>query len=143
MTTALTEIPQDESDQNAIDHLISRFYGIFNTKNNTPDFETIYSLCIVETQIIKIEDASPVLYNLHSFMAPRKALLTDGRLTDFEEYETVSETKISGHLAQRYSEYSKNGILQGKPFEGNGKKMFQCIRMENRWQITAVQWEDE
>ena len=131
------------ADKVEIDKLVRSFFGIFtNTNGKQPDWTMIDKTCIPETLIIKKADETSV-YTLDSFSAPRKKILTDGTLTDFEEYETSNETKIITNIAQRHSRYEKKGVLNGKQFRGRGNKFFQFIKTTEGWKISAVVWEDE
>jgi hypothetical protein len=46
--------------------------------------------------------------DVEGFIAPRAALLTGGRLTDFHEWETEGRTEIAGGLATRWSWLTPN-----------------------------------
>ena len=63
-------------------------------------------------------------------------------LTNFRETELDEETKIAGHIAQRYSNYQKTGNLNGTDFAENGTKLFQFIKTINGWKISSLVWED-
>jgi RimJ/RimL family protein N-acetyltransferase len=112
-------------DQYQIHLLTKQFFGVFtNSDSRLPDWSLIHSLCLPEAQIIKKAGSSHQVYSLQSFITPRKQILSDGTLTDFEEKETVEETKITGNIAQRFSSYQKSGKLNGKAFleyENNGR----------------------
>jgi hypothetical protein len=131
------------SAKSAIDTVIHSFFGIFNNKDQQPDWNLVRTLCIPETLIIKKEGLNETVYNLDSFIEPRKKILSDGTLTEFEEMETGEQTTISGNIAQRASQYRKSGLLNGKPFEGSGRKFFQLINTPGGWKINAVLWEDD
>ena len=82
------------------------------------------------------------VYTLQTFIEPRKKLLSDGTLTEFEEMETAEETKVIGNIAQRSSTYKKSGYLNRKYFKGNGNKFFQFIKTADGWKINSLIWED-
>ncbi len=130
-------------DKVAIDTTIKFFFSIFNNKNHQPDWSLINKVCIPETMIIKKNATEQVIYNLNSFVDPRKKILSDGVLIDFEEYEINSETKIVGNMAQRYARYQKTGVLNGKQFKEFGNKLFQLIKLNNEWKISSIVWEDD
>ncbi|MBL7920441.1 MAG: GNAT family N-acetyltransferase [Bacteroidia bacterium] len=131
-------------DKLSIDANIKTFFGIFNNKNNQQaNWDPINKVCMPETMIIKKNKNERVIYNLNSFIEPRKKILSDGTLVDFEEKEISSETKIVNNIAQRYSRYQKNGILNGKPFNECGTKFFQFIKTNNEWKISSIIWEDD
>ncbi len=126
-----------------VDELIRSFFQVFTNREKQPDWMVIDTLCIPETIIIKKTGITETVYDLASFIGPRKEMLTNGTLTNFEEKEIKEETRITGNIAQRYSRYKKAGILNGQSFEGYGNKFFQLIRTANGWKINAVIWEDK
>ncbi|UWX61430.1 hypothetical protein N0B40_03920 [Chryseobacterium oranimense] len=131
-------------DHFLLNQLTKSFFNLFsNTNGKKPGFENIDDICLKETIIIKKDKDNEEIYNLDSFITPRKRILTDGTLTEFEEYEVAEETKIVNNIAQRSSKYQKRGYLNGNYFEGNGNKFFQYIKTVNGWKINSVIWEDE
>jgi RimJ/RimL family protein N-acetyltransferase len=132
------------ADKVLIDHVVRSFFSIFtNRDGRQPQWELIHTLCLPETLIIKKTGLQQEVYDLDAFMEPRIKILSDGTLTGFEEKETAAETIISGNIAQRFSRYEKNGILNGTGYNGKGTKLFQCIKTAGGWKISAVVWEDE
>jgi hypothetical protein len=141
MDTILTTAYTDKLD---IDTITKQFFGIFNnTDQRQPDWTTLDKICIAETIIIKKTGLDQTVYNLGSFIAPRKTLLTNGTLTNFQEKELQEETTIVGHIAQRHSKYQKAGCLNGKAFVGNGTKLFQFIKTTEGWKLNSLVWEDD
>ena len=131
------------SDKFEIDNITNVFFDIFNNTNQkNPDWTIINNVCIPETIIIKKSDTSEVVYNLDSFIEPRRKILTDGTLIDFQESEVNEETKIIGNIAQRFSEFQKSGYLNGHYFKEYGNKFFQFIKTNNGWRINSLIWED-
>jgi len=131
-------------DKLLIDQLTTSFFSIFdNTNQQKPDWNSIHTLCLPETIIIKKNKDTEEIYNLTTFIEPRKKILSDGTLTDFEEYELNEETTIVGNIAQRFSKFQKKGYHNGAAFKGNGNKFLQYIKTNNGWKINAVIWEDE
>jgi Rieske Fe-S protein len=127
-----------------IDHITKVFFDIFNNTNQKePDWTIINHVCIPETIIIKKSDTSEVVYNLDSFIDPRRKILTDGTLTDFQESEINEETKIIGNIAQRFSKFQKYGYLNGNYFKEYGNKFFQFIKTNHGWKINSLIWEDD
>ena len=127
-----------------IDHLTASFFSVFtNSNQQKANFDVINDLCLPEAIVIKKSELKEEIYNLYSFIEPRKKILTDGTLIDFEEKEIEEETKIIGGIAQRYSKYQKSGYLSGVHFRQSGNKLFQFIKTSMGWRINAVVWEDE
>lgn len=134
-------IAEDHLNINSLTHsffdLFTNKYGLF------PSLEDIHHSCLPETIIIKKIGDIEEIYNLDTFIKPRKEILSNGTLTEFEEYETSDETKVVGNIAQRFSKFKKRGFSCGEYFEGAGNKIFQFIKTANGWKISSVIWEDE
>lgn len=127
-----------------IDHLTEQFFDVFtNTGGRKPNLDAIHHLCLQQLMIIKKTGNEETVYDLESFIEPRKTILTDGTLTEFREWEVSDETTIAGQLAQRHSKYKKSGRMNGQNFKGSGNKFFQFIKNGHGWRISSVVWEDE
>lgn len=131
-----------DQDPLLIGKCIDDFYNIFTNAFCQPEFEQIYEICSPSASIIKKSVDGAEIYDLGSFIGPRKKILTDGTLTEFSEWETGEETRVVGTIAQRYSKYSKKGLLHGNWFEASGHKMFQLMKEQGTWKIVQVIWED-
>ena len=134
----------NHNDKNALDNIIKEFFTFFtSTSADQLDPIILTNICIPEIVIIKKTGLDEIVYNLHSFLEPRIKILTDGTLTGFEESEMNEETKIIGHIAQRFSRYKKSGYLNGVYFKEYGNKFFQFIKTNNGWKINALIWDDD
>lgn len=132
------------NDNFFVNQITTTFFNLFtNTKQRKPKIENINDICLPETIIIKKDKDKEEIFNLDNFIRPRKRILTDGTLTEFEEYEVVEETKVVNNMAHRFSRYQKKGYLNGEYFEGTGTKFFQYIKTTKGWKINSVIWEDE
>ena len=132
------------SDKIEINNLTEQFFNLFdNTNNKIPDWTIVQKICIPEIIIIKKTGLTAVVYNLTNFIEPRRAILSNGTLTNFQEQELEEETQIIGHIAHRRSRYQKSGSLSGKPFIETGTKLFQFIKTNQGWRINALVWEDD
>ncbi len=83
------------------------------------------------------------VYDVDSFIAPRRLLLTDGSLTDFHEQATSGHIDVFGDIAHWFGRYTKDGRLHGEPCPGAGMKSIQLIRTPAGWRVTAAAWDDE
>jgi hypothetical protein len=132
------------ADKLLIDQLTQSFFNVFrNINQQQPSWNNIYSLCLPETIIINKSSNKEEVYNLGTFIEPRKKILSDGTLTEFEEYEISEETRIIGSIAQRFSRFQKKGYLEGTYFKANGNKLFQYVKTNDDWKINSVIWEDD
>lgn len=131
-------------DQFLINQLTRAFFDVFTNKDQRkPDLDAISNLCLPEALIIKKSEAGEEIYNLQTFIEPRRKILSNGTLTDFEERENEETTIIVGGIAQRFSVYEKSGRSNGTYFKQRGNKFFQFVKRREGWKISAVIWEDE
>ena len=138
-----TIIKTTSADKNHIDNITKQFFDVFNNTNQRqPEWTILDNICIAQIIIIKKTGLTQTIYDLASFIEPRKSILTNGTLTNFQETEIEEETKIVGHIAQRHSTYQKKGNLNGKDFIENGTKLFQFIKTIDGWKINSLVWED-
>ncbi|MET7743479.1 DUF4440 domain-containing protein [Streptomyces sp. NPDC005385] len=125
-----------------IDALTAEFFGAFDNRGGTAaDVARIRRLVLPGGVIVKTGPEFTA-YTVDEFVEPREQLLTDGRLTEFHEWETSERTDIAGDVAARFGEYRKAGILDGEPFEGGGTKAIQFVRTPDGWRIAAFSWYD-
>lgn len=137
------DVYEVSTDRLLLNELVHTFFRLFSNKDGKePEIDKIYSLCLPEAIIIKKEGVAEMVYDLNSFIAPRKLILTNDMLTGFEEYETEETTLVTGGIAQRHSHYRKRGHMNGAYFEGGGNKLFQFVNTVNGWKISALVWED-
>ncbi len=130
-------------DKFYISQITKRFFDSFtNKENTTPKLDTLRNICIPEVRIVNIT-GSEKIYNLNSFLEPRKKMLADGTLAEFEEKEVYEKTNIIQNIAHRHSKYEKSGILNGKKFKQTGHKLFQFVKPNQDWKIKTVIWEDD
>jgi len=96
------------ADELAIDELTARFFTTFTNRNGViPDFDRFDERFIPEATLVKNVGGMPVVYDVASFLEPRKTILTDGTVREFSEYETSAQTHVYGNIAQRFSRYKK------------------------------------
>lgn len=132
------------ADKFEIDQLTKSFFNIFtNINKQQPNWNIIHTICLSETLLIKKSNREEEIYNLNTFIEARKKTISDGTLTEFEEYETFEETKIIYNIAQRISKFQKNGYFNEIYFKEKGNKLFQYLKTNNGWKISSVIWEDD
>lgn len=135
---------QNGKDKIEIDKLTFNFFNLFtNTKGQVTEIDRIKDLFISNGIIINNSNRYPEIFNLETFMEPRKKILNNGILVDFSEIEISHKTEIFGNIAQRLSLYGKSGNLNGVNFETKGVKTFQFIKVNEIWKISALSWCDE
>ncbi|MEU9037154.1 DUF4440 domain-containing protein [Streptomyces sp. NPDC048352] len=125
-----------------IDLVTAEFFGAFDNRGGRKaDLVEIGRLVLPGGVIVKTGPDFTV-YTVDEFVGPRRRLLSEGRLTEFREWETSERTEIRGDIASRFGEYRKSGILDGEPFEGGGTKTIQFVRTPQGWRIAAFSWYD-
>uniref|UniRef100_A0AAU6WN33 Uncharacterized protein n=1 Tax=Chryseobacterium endophyticum TaxID=1854762 RepID=A0AAU6WN33_9FLAO len=113
-----------ETDEMLIGNCVHDFYHIFSNNIRQPDFDKIHEVCSLSASIIKKSTECTEVYDLKAFIDPRKKILTDGTLTEFSEWETGEETRITGNIAQRYSTYRKKACFAGNILKLRAVKCF-------------------
>lgn len=140
----MTTLQACAGDERSIDELVGRFFALFSNRGGAlPALRAIYGLCIPQAVITKCTPSGPEVMSLDSFIAPRDVLLKGGTLVEFHEFETEHRTEIFGSIAQRSCVYEKAGALNGTPFRGRGRKLFQFVKTNDGWRIASVAWEDD
>ncbi|WP_395702697.1 GNAT family N-acetyltransferase [Aquabacterium sp.] len=133
----------EPDDAGQIDALIGRFFAAFGNRGGAlPTLAALPHACLPEARIQRCDAAGALTLDLHGFITPRAELLASGRLCEFEEHETAARTDLAEGLAQRWSQYRKRGVLDGVPFEAEGRKAFQLVRTARGWKIAALAWQD-
>jgi hypothetical protein len=126
-----------------LDTLTAEFFGVFDNRGGRePDLSRLRELLLPRAVIVMTGPAFTV-YSVEEFIEPRERLLTEGRLTEFAEWETSERTEIAGDIASRVGEYRKSGFLDGAPYDGVGVKTFQFVRTPDGWRIAAFSWYDQ
>lgn len=130
--------------KNEIDQLIATFFALFtNEDGRRPDVGRARELFVREGRIAKCLGSAPEIMTLDELIEPRQQLLTDGTLIEFAEVEISENTRVWGHIAQRFSFYEKRGVLHGAAFHTRGVKTFQLVDTPAGWRILSMAWDDE
>ncbi|MFD8599715.1 DUF4440 domain-containing protein [Kitasatospora sp. NPDC059646] len=125
-----------------LDRLTAEFFAAFDNRDGRrADVDRLRRL-MLPGGVIVVTGPRYLAHTVEEFVAPRELLLSDGRLTDFHEWETSEHTDIADGIACRIGEYRKSGVLDGEPYEGTGTKTFQFVRTPDGWRISAFAWHD-
>jgi hypothetical protein len=108
----------------------------------TPDYDAIHDLFIERGLLIRNLDV-PEVATVAEFVAPRRALVDAGRLTEFEEVELAAVTEVFGNVAHRMSTYGKRGVQDGAFFAARGVISTQFVRTPDGWRMSSMAWDDE
>ncbi|KIQ65028.1 DUF4440 domain-containing protein [Kitasatospora griseola] len=126
-----------------LDRLTAEFFDAFDNRDGRPADVARLRRLMLPGSVITVAEPKYLTYSLEEFIGPRELLLSDGRLTEFHEWETSEHTDIAGSVACRIGGYRKSGLLNGEPYEGGGTKTFQFVRTPDGWRISAFSWHDE
>jgi len=135
--------PEDHTAYPEIDQLAQSFFGAFANRDGAPDLDILFGLFVPAGLISQRSGDATAMVSIAAFIEPRRALLSNGTLTDFSEEELSNTTDVFGDVAQRTSAYRKSGRRDGVSFTTLGRKFFQFVRTPDGWRIASVVWDDE
>ncbi|OKJ16024.1 nuclear transport factor 2 family protein [Kitasatospora sp. CB01950] len=126
-----------------LDRLTAEFFDAFDNRDGRKaDVARLRRLMLPEAVIV-VTTPNYGTYTVEEFIAPRELLLSDGRLTEFHEWEISEHTDVMDTVACRIGRFGKAGLLNGEPYEGVGTKTFQFARTPDGWRIAAFSWHDQ
>jgi ribose 5-phosphate isomerase B len=127
----------------AIDALVREFFAAFDNRAGAlVDLLALREVFVPGAIIVRHSAKTTETWSVEQFIEPRQALLTDGSLTDFHEWEVDASTHVSDGIACRILRYKKEGRLDGARFGGGGTKSMHFVRIDGRWRITSIVWQD-
>ncbi len=133
----------NNENRHIIDKLVREFYALFdNRSGKNVCLDDLSAMLTPDAQIRKWNDEKVELYDLETFASPRLKLLNSGALVDFFECEAINTMQIIGNIAQRWSLYEKSWTEDGKQRCGEGAKSLQFAKIDGRWRIVSIVWED-
>jgi hypothetical protein len=136
--------PVTNSDQAELEAIVETFFAAFTSgPGSSARLDALRALFEPAAVIVRTGGGEPAVYSVDTFITPRQELLTNGRLTDFREWELHGRTDVFGDIATHFGGYAKAGVQDGTPFTARGMKTLQFIRTAAGWRITAVAWDDE
>ena len=84
-----------------------------------------------------------VVDEVAGFIEPRHAYLAGEAVTEFREWPLPGEVRVLGDLAVWSGAYAKEGHGPDGRFAGSGAKVIQLVRLDGRWRIAHVAWQDD
>jgi len=127
-----------------LDRLSEAFFRAVSFEpGGKPPFDDIHALFVPMGLLIKNSTATPEISSPAEFIAPRRAAVESGELTQFLELELWETTRVFGNVAHRFSAYAKSGVSKGTAFQARGMISTQFIRTPAGWRISAMAWDDE
>jgi hypothetical protein len=108
-----------------------------------PPYHRLRDVFVAGGRLIKNSGNAPEISTVDEFIEPRQKLVDSGELTSFEEAESAEITEVFGNIAHRLSTYTKHGVTNGVPFDGQGVISTQFVRTPHGWKISSMAWDDE
>ncbi len=134
----------DRRDREEIDRVVATFFAAFASGPDVADrLDALRAVFLPDAVITRTGGGEPAVYDVDGFISPRKALLTEGTLTEFREWELRGRTELFGDVAQHFGSYAKAGVQDGVAFTARGMKTLQLVRTAAGWRISAAAWDDE
>ena len=133
----------DTADRAAVAELVRTFFAAFvSGPELDARLDQLRGIMLPGAVIVRTCGLEPAVYDVESFIEPRRQLLAGGTLTDFREWEVSGRTEIFGDIAQHFCSYAKSWVRDGVPVTGEGMKTFQFVRTGAGWRISAAAWDD-
>lgn len=130
-------------DTAVIDALVARLYAAFRTRDGAvAPVDTLREVFLPSAVIVKAVGPVPEVFDVTRFIETRRAILTDGDLVDFDEWELDARSERHGHVVHRWSLYRKVGTKDGVAFDVRGVKSLQCVATPDGWRIASLAWDD-
>jgi hypothetical protein len=137
-------MPSPAADHEQIAEIIRTFFGAFTSGEGcAARMEAFRALFLPQAVIVRGGGGEPAVYDVDGFIAPRQAMLTDGTLEQFREWELSGHTEVFGDIAHHFCSYAKEGVQGGVAFTGRGMKTVQLVRTPAGWRISGAAWDDE
>lgn len=131
------------AQQSQIERLIALFYAAFdNREGRAIAVAELREMFLPDARVTRLAAGLIESWSVDEFIAPREAILTDGTLVDFHEWEIEGATTIFGNIAEHRSRFGKSGLLRGSPYVGEGRKLILLCQLDARWRIVSILWED-
>ncbi|WP_243706158.1 GNAT family N-acetyltransferase [Micromonospora sp. KC721] len=132
------------SDQEEIHALIRCYFDAFTSGSRVDEqMAALRDAMLPGAVIVRTCGTEPEVYDVDAFIQPRRAMLTDGTLTDFHEQARLGRLDVFGDIAQWFGRYVKQGRRNGVPYAGGGMKSMQFVRTDAGWRISAAAWDDD
>ena len=132
------------ADRAAIAEIVGTFFDAFTSGPGCAErMDALRASLLPEAVVVRTGGGEPAVYDVDGFIAPRQALLSDGTLQQFREWELSGRTEVFGDIAHHFCSYAKEGVQAGASFTGRGMKTLQLVRTSAGWRISGVAWDDE
>jgi hypothetical protein len=133
-----------DTDVEEVLAVVRTFFAAFTSGDGVgARLDALRAVLLPEAVVVRTCGLEPTAYDVESFIAPRRTLLTDGTLTGFSEHAVQGRVDVFGDVAHWFGSYEKDGLLDGQPCPGAGMKSVQLVRTADGWRVSAAAWDDE
>ena len=141
MMSGVADVPADRAE---IAEIVRTYFAAFTSGPGCDErMDALRATLLPEAVIVRTGGGEPAVYDVDGFIAPRQAILTDGTLEEFHEWELSGHTELFGDIAHHFCSYAKEGVQSGVPITGRGMKTLQLVRTAAGWKISGAAWDDE
>ena len=141
MMSAVADVSADRAE---IAGIVRTFFEAFTSGPGCEErMDALRAAFLPQAVVVRTGGGEPAVYDVDGFIAPRQAILTDGTLEEFHEWELSGHTELFGDIAHHFCSYAKEGVQGGEPLAGRGMKTMQLVRTAAGWRISGVAWNDE
>ncbi|GAA1931295.1 GNAT family N-acetyltransferase [Nocardioides marmoribigeumensis] len=124
--------------------VVRTFFAAFTSGGDVDArIDALRAVLLPQAVVVRTCGLPPAVYDVTSFLEPRRALLSDGTLVDFSEHAVQGRVDVFGDVAHWFGSYEKDGFLRGEPGAGAGMKSVQLVRTPDGWRVSAAAWDDE
>lgn len=131
------------ADVSEVLSVVRTFFAAFESGEGADErLAALRAVMLPEAVVVRTCGQTPAVYDVDTFIEPRRALLTDGTLVDFSERAVQGRVDVFGDIAHWFGSYEKDGLLRGEPGAGQGMKSVQLVRTDAGWRVSAAAWDD-
>lgn len=136
-----TNIFAQQEELEAIQRAVDTLYSSLSfEEGEQPDTALFLSIFVKEGILINNNGGKPRIISPKAFV---ERLTEMSGIKKFDEHEIRGETQFFGTIAQRFSTYDKHIELEERTIKGKGINSFQLVKVNGRWMISAIIWNDE
>src|SRR5690242_16065535 len=117
-----------DADRAAVEGLVQTFFAAVVTGPELDGrLDALRAVLLPGAVIVRTSGLEPAVYDVESFIGPRRELLSGGRLTGCREWAVSGRTELFGDIGQHFCRYAKSWVEDGVPVRGGGMKTFQFV----------------
>lgn len=127
-----------------LDKLTSKIYSsICFKEGKKPALDKLKDIFIKEGRLINNNPKNPVIMTVEQYITIFNTQIEQGIIKEFFEEEIAHRTEVFGKLAHRFSTYKTIFRMHGVEVRNIGINAIQFVRIDNKWLISGMTWNDE